>query len=31
MWDETGAPRYWLGANFYLIDHTMAELDALLR
>jgi signal transduction histidine kinase len=31
MYDETGAPRYWLGVFFHLTDHTIAELDATRR
>jgi signal transduction histidine kinase len=31
MYDDTGAPRYWLGATFELSDRAMMELDATRR
>jgi len=31
MYDDTGAPRYWLGAALVLTDQAMMELDATRR
>jgi PAS domain S-box-containing protein len=31
MYDDTGAPRYWLGATLELTDRAMMELDATRR
>lgn len=31
MYDDTGTPRYWLGAIFELADRTIMELDATRR
>jgi signal transduction histidine kinase len=31
MFDDTGAPRYWLGATLLLTDRAMMELDATRR